>query len=158
MGYTEADLRTLLSNVSGKKDSAIKKVKKSKYNNVKVEVDMINGAVLKQRVEVAPLSVNQVWKGKRYKTDEYRLYEKRVLSLLQGMPIPQPPYEIRLFFGVSSKLSDWDNPVKPFQDILQKKYGFDDKDIVRAVVEKILVQKGGEYIEFELRNLEIKET
>lgn len=53
-------------------------------------------------------------------------------------------------FGISSPLADWDNPVKPFQDVLQKKYKFNDKDIVRAVVTKIKVEKGDEYVSFEI--------
>ncbi len=108
---------------------------------------------MKQTVPVKPLSVNQVWQGKRFKTKKYSLYEKEVLLLLKPMQVPVPPYEIRFKFGVSSKLADWDNPVKPFQDILQKKYGFDDKHIERAVVEKVLVPKGSEFVEFELNTL-----
>lgn len=64
--------------------------------------------------------------------------------------MPEPPYELQLRFGLSSPLADWDNGVKPFQDVLQKKFGFNDKDIVRAVVEKVLVKKGEEYISFSI--------
>jgi Holliday junction resolvase RusA-like endonuclease len=42
-------------------------------------------------------------------------------------------------------MSDWDNPVKPLQDILQKKYGFNDKDIFQGTVSKRKVNKGEEY-------------
>ena len=55
-----------------------------------------------------------------------------------------------LKFGFSSKLADWDNPVKPFQDILQKRYNFDDRDIFKATVEKEIVKKGNEFIEFKI--------
>lgn len=108
---------------------------------------------MQQKVNIKPLSVNQVWQGKRFKTKAYSVYEKELLLLLKPMKVPVPPYEVRFKFGVSSKLADWDNPVKPFQDVLQKKYGFDDKYIERAVVEKVLVPKGAEFIEFELRTI-----
>jgi hypothetical protein len=58
-----------------------------------------------------------------------------------------------LRFGFSNRLSDWDNPVKPVQDILSKKYGFNDKLIRRAVVETEIVRKGAEYVEFEIQTL-----
>jgi hypothetical protein len=41
-------------------------------------------------------------------------------------------------------------PVKPFQDILQKRYNFDDRDIFKATVEKEIVKKGAEFIDFKI--------
>jgi len=58
-----------------------------------------------------------------------------------------------LRFGLSSKNADIDNPVKPFVDCLQKRYGFNDRHIYRLVVEKVDVAKGDEFIEFELKPL-----
>lgn len=49
---------------------------------------------------------------------------------------------------------DWDNPIKPLQDILQKKYGFDDKDVVKALIHKIKCKKGEERFEVILGNVE----
>lgn len=71
------------------------------------------------------------------------------------MEVPVPPYEIHFKFGFSNSLSDWDNPVKPTQDILSKKYMFNDKLIRRAIVETELVKKGEEYVEFELKTVEL---
>lgn len=107
---------------------------------------------MKQRIAIKPLSVNEAWKGTRFKTNEYRYYERECAFNLKPIQLPNAPYEIILTFGMSSKLSDWDNPVKPFQDILQKKYGFNDRDIMKATVHKIHVPKGCEYAEFELLN------
>lgn len=106
------------------------------------------------RIEVKPLSVNRAWKGKRFRSEEYRNYQNTLLWLLPKMKLPKPPYQIYFKFGFSNTLSDWDNPVKPTQDILCKKYGFDDKQIRRAVVETEIVGQGEEYIEFELTTLE----
>lgn len=101
-------------------------------------------------VNIKPLSVNEVWQGKRFKTPKYKEYERVVLLMLPKIKIPEPPYAISFEFGVSSKLSDWDNPIKPFQDILCKKYGIDDRDIYKGTVSKVLVKKGQEYVKFKI--------
>lgn len=106
------------------------------------------------RVNIKPLSVNRAWKGERCKTDEYRTYQNTLLWLLPKTTIPPPPYELHFKFGFSSTLSDWDNPVKPTQDIISKKYGFNDKLIRKAIVETEIVPKGKEFIEFEIKTLE----
>jgi len=106
------------------------------------------------RIDIKPLSVNKAWKGRRFKTDDYKQYEHDVLWLLPKINIPEPPFEIRFQFGFSSKSADWDNPVKLFQDILSKKYGFNDKLIRRAVVDIEIVKKGKEYVEFDILTLE----
>lgn len=60
--------------------------------------------------------------------------------------------KLRLYleFGVSTKLADWDNPIKPFQDVLQKKYDFNDNRIYEATVKKVVVKKGEEYVKFRI--------
>ena len=45
------------------------------------------------------------------------------------------------------------NPVKPFVDCLQKRYGFNDRRIKRAIIDVVEVKKGEEYIKFDLREL-----
>jgi len=94
---------------------------------------------------VAPLSVNKCWQGKRFKTPEYKAYETKLLYTLPPLTMPAAPYRFYYEFGMSNPLSDWDNPVKPLQDILQKKYKFNDKDIHEATVRKVKVAKGQEY-------------
>ena len=105
------------------------------------------------KIDIKPLSVNSCWQGQRFKTPEYKIYEKELLLRLPKIKLPQPPYEIIFTFGFSSKLSDWDNPIKPFQDILQKKYNFNDRDVFKATVYKIIVDKGSEFIDFEIKEL-----
>lgn len=105
------------------------------------------------RINVKPLSVNEAWKGRRFKTDAYNTYRNTLLWLLPDISIPNPPFMIYLKFGFSNTLSDWDNPVKTTQDILSQKYGFNDKLIRRAIVETEIVKKGQEYIEFELTHI-----
>ena len=102
---------------------------------------------------IKPLSVNQCWRGRRFKTDDYKIYEKELLFTLPQLDIPEPPYYVEYEFGFSNSLSDWDNPIKPLQDILQKKYKFNDKDIFEARVRKVKVKKGDEYFKVKIERL-----
>ncbi len=103
---------------------------------------------MKQKIKVKPLSVNQCWRGRRYKTDLYKDYEQEVYYQLPELDVPEGKIELRLTFAFSSKNADYDNAIKPFQDILQKKYNFNDNRIYKAVVEKVDVKKGNEFISF----------
>jgi Holliday junction resolvase RusA-like endonuclease len=107
------------------------------------------------KINVKPLSVNQAWMGRKFKTKAYISYEKECLALLPSEPVnwDKVPIELSLTVGFSNMASDVDNVVKPFVDILQKKYNFNDKYILRLIVEKKLVKKGFEYIEFYIKRL-----
>lgn len=105
-----------------------------------------------EKIEIKPLSVNGAWKGKRYKTDAYKKYERDLMFILPKIVIPPPPYEIYFKFGFSSIASDWDNCIKTTQDILAKKYKFNDKLIKRGIVETEYVKKGFEFFKFEIRH------
>jgi Holliday junction resolvase RusA-like endonuclease len=106
------------------------------------------------KVNIKPLSVNEAFQGRRFKTDKYKKYERDLLFLLPKIELPVPPYQVHFIFGLSNPLADYDNSIKNFQDILQKKYSFDDKDIYKAVIEKKVVKKGQEFIEFKIESLE----
>lgn len=101
-------------------------------------------------MNIKPLSVNECWQGQRFKTKEYNSYEKEVLYRLPGGTLPPPPYSVIFEFGMSNVMSDYDNPVKPLQDILQKKYGFNDAHIYRAEIRKVKVKRGAEYFTFQI--------
>lgn len=103
------------------------------------------------RVEVKPFSVNKAWKGRRYKTNEYTYWRNHLCLILPKIDIPDGNFVIYLRFGIYSKLADFDNPVKPFVDALQQRYGFNDRQIKQALIEVDNVpKKGDEYIEFEI--------
>ena len=106
------------------------------------------------KLNIKPVSVNSVWQGRRFKTPVYNQYEKDLSILLPKMKIPEGKLEIKITYGFSNKASDIDNPTKPFLDILQKKYGFDDKRIYKMTLDKVDVPKGEEFIEFELSPLD----
>lgn len=104
------------------------------------------------KVLIKPLSVNECWQGRRFKTPAYKAYQTELLYRLPKLILPNPPFEAFYRFGLSSVQSDVDNGVKPMMDILAKKYGFNDKLVMRMVVEKVKVDKGKEFIEFEFKH------
>lgn len=105
--------------------------------------------MIDQTMRVKPLSVNEAYKGRRFKTDSYKSYEKELLlTLPMSVIVPEGDLVAYYEFGFSSRASDWDNPVKPLQDILQKKYKFNDNRITSAHVSTTYVPKGEEYFSF----------
>ena len=106
------------------------------------------------KVEIKPMSVNRAWKGRRFKTEEYKQYEKSSLFLLpRKCVIPEGNLQLYLLFGVSNRGFDNDNSIKQFTDILQKKYHFNDNRIFRTIADKEIVKKGEEYIKFEITSM-----
>ena len=106
------------------------------------------------RIDIKPLSVNQAWKGRRFKTKAYDKYIRDVMCLLSPLKVADSKLELEITFGLSNRAADIDNPLKCFIDVLQKKYGFDDKMIYRLIVNKVITKKGCEYIEFNLKKYE----
>jgi len=97
------------------------------------------------------MTVNRAWRGRRYKSSEYKLYVIGAgLLLPKSIEIPDGPLSVYYEFGVSYSGADYDNPIKPFQDILQDKYGFNDSRIMEAHIKKVVVKKGEEYIKFSI--------
>lgn len=105
-------------------------------------------------LKIKPLSVNQAFQGKKYKTPKYVNYERAVMFMLKKMEIPEGKLEINYKVGYSNTQSDIDNFVKPLTDILQKKYKFNDNRIYRMNIVKEIVKKGDEFIEFEIKKIE----
>ncbi len=105
-------------------------------------------------IDVKPLSANLMHSGRKVKSYKYRNYEKVLLSLLPtDLKIPEGKLHLIVKVGMSSKLSDLDNVLKPFIDCLQLKYGFNDKWIYKLTATKTDVKKTEEYIKFELRGI-----
>jgi len=105
-----------------------------------------------QKISIKPLSVNEAWQGRRFKTPKYDKYIKDILLILPSqLAIPKDNIKLFIEFGFSNSASDIDNCLKPFIDCLQKKYGFNDKLINELDVRKIKVSKGYEHIIFEIK-------
>lgn len=106
------------------------------------------------RINIKPLSVNEVWKGRRFKTDKYNVYSKLLSLNLKPIQIDlNGNLSVHLVFGFSSHGADIDNPVKPILDTLQKKYGFNDNKIYELNIKKEIVKKGNEFIEIQIKNI-----
>jgi Holliday junction resolvase RusA-like endonuclease len=103
------------------------------------------------KLDIKALSVNQAFQGRRFKTPKYNKYIDEVLSILPNLKLNKETYTINIEFGLSSKLNDIDNGLKPFIDCLVKKYNFDDRQIYELNVKKVIVKKGLEYIKFEIK-------
>jgi len=97
------------------------------------------------------LSVNKAWQGRRYKSEEYTAYEKELSLKLRGKKfITEEKLELHINVGYSNKLSDIDNFLKPFIDVLQKNLGFNDRQIYKLVINKSIVNKNEEFIRYRL--------
>ena len=104
-------------------------------------------------LDIKPMSVNTAWQGRRFRTDTYKKYQRDIAMILPKFEVPEGLLELWLEFGFSNSLSDFDNPIKPFVDCLQKQYGFNDRRIKRAHIEVFNVSKGEEFITFDLKAL-----
>lgn len=104
------------------------------------------------RLNIKPLSINEAWKGKRFKTDLYNEFIQKMYYLLpNSIAIPNTEnIKLAIEFGFSSKASDIDNCCKTFIDCLVKKYKVDDRYIYELHVFKEIVKKGEEYIKFKI--------
>ena len=110
------------------------------------------------RIALKPLSINEAWKGRRFRTDACKAFQQAMaLVLPKRLEIPEGKLMLMLQFGVSSKNADIDNPAKVTIDCLQKKYGFNDKRIYGLAVQKVDVPKGQEFIEFAIAALPSEE-
>ena len=107
------------------------------------------------RINVKALSINKAYRGRRFRTPDYDSYESEVMyKLPREIEFDrEEDIELHLLVGLSSKNADLSNTIKCFEDILQKKYSFNDKKVAKIVMEKEMVAKGDEFIEFNITNI-----
>lgn len=108
---------------------------------------------MKGRIEIKPISANNAFKGRKFKTDKYIAYERELLLKLPYFNLEKRKLKLSVVFGFSSKLQDLDNSIKQTQDILVKKYGVDDRYIFELNLRKEIVPKGHEFIDFNFEYL-----
>ena len=87
-------------------------------------------------VKIKPLSVNECWQGRRFRTPKYKAYQTELGLKLPKIKVPAGNLKVTIEWGLKNMLQDVDNGVKPFLDICQKKYGFNDRDIMQLDVSK----------------------
>ena len=99
-----------------------------------------------------PMSVNEAWQGRRFRTPTYKQFRKDVTPLLHASRVSSVPKDKPLFvhyvFGVSNMGADIDNPCKPITDILFDFLGVNDNRIEKMFIEKVKTDKGKEFIGF----------
>ena len=106
-----------------------------------------------RRINQKPLSVNEAWQGRRFRTKRYNDFRRETLLRLSVVRPPKPP-DATLFvdicWGMSNILADVDNPCKVFIDVLFEWWGIKDKDhrIRFLNLRKVKTNKGEEFIEF----------
>ena len=108
------------------------------------------------KINIKPLSDNKIRMWLHKKTPEYRKYEKKLLELIPDeLDLKNIKTSIHFTFWFSSKLSDASNPLKALCDIIWKKFeDRDDRLIYHLEVDKVIVPKGEEFIEFEIKYLD----
>ena len=116
-----------------------------KTNSKGVDKDMIE-------VNIKPFSVNEAWVGRQRPTSGFKAFKQELVLRLPFLEVPTGRKIITIEFGFSSALSDWDNCIKITQDCIADKYGFNDREIDQAIINKTKVKKGSEYIKFSLSN------
>lgn len=103
------------------------------------------------KISIAPLSVNQAYRGRRFATPELKAYKTAVAYSLPKKKIPEGKLRIDYEFGFSSSRSDLDNAVKICQDSIAEFYGFNDNRIYEIRAVKKITKKGKEYVAFEIK-------
>lgn len=109
-----------------------------------------------------PLSVNKAWQGRRYKTDEYIWYEREIGKLVKLNPMVEPIegiIEVHYTFRLKHhKTTDYDNLLKPLQDVLQKcGVIVEDRFIYEARISKRPETPDGDLIEVDIKPFSLPE-
>ena len=110
-------------------------------------------------IPVKPLSTNKMYTGKKRRSIYYKQFSREVMAHLnknydkRGLALTGN-LKLTMEVGVSSKLMDASNTIKAIEDVVVKWAGcFDDRQIYSINVEKYIVAKGEEYINFSITKL-----
>ena len=101
-----------------------------------------------------PISVNEAFQGRRFKTKECKHWERCFWQMLpqKGKVMGKVQVVYRFFLKNHASL-DFDNLIKIMQDMMVKKgYIEDDRKIYRALIEKIPC-KAYDKIEIEIKEM-----
>ena len=102
-------------------------------------------------IQIAPLSQNMAWAGKRYKTADYKEYEKILINYFRILDLPkiEPGKKFCIYYewSVTNRV-DNSNCVKLFEDILCKYLEINDRDVLAFYSRKNVVKKVDSNIRF----------
>lgn len=109
---------------------------------------------LELHIPVAALSTNKMYAGQKRRSVYYKAFRKKIFNFLseskeyrRNQVSLKGNLVLKMEVGFSSPLSDLSNVIKSIEDILVAFYDFDDRQIVRIEMDKVLVRKGDEYMD-----------
>jgi len=111
---------------------------------------------MKKTLSIKPLSINEAWQGRRFKTKKYKDYERNTLILLGKNKMIKGFVSVEYnFFIKNFKMSDVGNFEKPISDIVVKSGLIeDDRFITEIVLKKYPINKDEqEYIIIKINKL-----
>ena len=77
--------------------------------------------MIKQVIDIKPLSVNRAWQGRRFKTKEYNEWLKLALALMGRKKMLKGDLSVHIdFYFKYVKKNDIDNPIKCLLDVITK--------------------------------------
>ena len=104
-------------------------------------------------VDIKALSINEGYKGRKFKTSVHKLFKDRMDIALRKMDLPKlrpkEDFFINYIFYTSTN-SDVDNLIKLTQDAICEKLGIDDRYLSGLHARKVKVKKGQERIKFDI--------
>ena len=113
---------------------------------------MKNVLIVAGKSDKKPMSVNECWQGRRFKTKKYKEYREYLQCTLPPcLSVPdKTPLMVVIEFWFSNSASDIDNPVKPVLDAIQDRYGINDKRVFKLEVEKKIVARWEDYFSYQI--------
>jgi hypothetical protein len=112
------------------------------------------------KLDIKPLSINEAydpiavrrgkkWIGQLIKSKAYTKYKKDLPLLLPPMhQLPEGKLVLLIKWHFKTAASDYDNPIKPMQDLICDYYGVNDNKIYMGIQQK-LTGYNQPYISFE---------
>ena len=111
----------------------------------------------KGHIPIKPLTVNKAYRGRKYKSPEYKEWTEKMdlLLLKHAPPGPLPEGDLFIFFNFGMTLqNDTDNPVKSAKDRIAKHYGINDRRFRSHAADRIKQPRDGGFIEFIIKPYE----
>jgi len=105
------------------------------------------------KIRINPISVNKCWKGRRFKTSEYKAWREMFCLLVNTTDKDLEPTFARLEFGLKAfKTTDLDNLIKPTLDAITEAGVIKDDRFIEQLVtfKKKVKEKDDEYINITL--------
>lgn len=111
---------------------------------------MLKEEKMKIKLQVNPLSVNKAWRGRHFKTPEYKSFERDVAIMLPFDTSKHSKEEIfvhYIYYIKNYSLADTANMEKTLTDMLVNRGYISDDRYIRAIYQRKEKTDGPEYIE-----------